>query len=77
MMISLSMDIVKCKRFICDNVDMLTYDDKVQILNIIKRQNHKHIKSMADGSRINLDNLPQPVIVELHNFVKYKLGISD
>lgn len=69
-------DLVKYKQIICREANSLTDSDKKTVRNIIKRKSSKHIKVFSDGIRINLDLLNDDVIIELYNFIKYKLNLE-
>ena len=63
------------KEFIINSCTRLQYPDKMFVLNIIK--NHIDtpcITEGADGCRINLDKLPDELIIRLFNIVENKLN---
>jgi hypothetical protein len=69
------MDEVKqYKKYICNNVIELSRINKIDIFSFLKNKiNDKFIIQNSDGIRINLDNLDETTIFELHNLIKYKI----
>ena len=61
------------KEIICSEVNNLTKDQKIEILNCIKNYNPNCIQTFFDGSRIDLNNLPESVIKALHTKIMYFL----
>lgn len=51
----------------------LDKDDKIQVMLMVRRYDSKLINFNVDGCRIILNRLPEEVIKEIHNFIKYKL----
>lgn len=64
------------KEFICEEVPKLPEEDRIRILTIIKNHDESKIKRFPDGSRVNLDNLPEPVLRDLHSRIKYILDLD-
>lgn len=61
------------KEIICSEANNLTRDQKIEILNCIKNYNPNCIQTFFDGSRIDLNNLPESVIKALHTKIMYFL----
>lgn len=63
------------KEIICGEMSSLTKDQRIEILKCIKNYNSAVIQRFSDGSRIDLDNLPDTVVLVLYNKIKYFLKI--
>lgn len=61
------------KEFIKNEASNLPIDDRLIILQIIAKHDIELIQTFPDGSRINLDRLPENVILLLYNRIKYML----
>lgn len=64
------------KEIICVEILNLTRDDKIQILSIIKKHNKDKIQKFSDGSRIDLDVLPDHLIESIYSKIKYILNLN-
>ena len=65
------------REIICDKAGTLCYDDRLFILNLLKLEiDASHIIENADGSRINLDLLPDTIINKIYYIMISKLKIS-
>lgn len=65
------------KDFICTEIFNLDRADKIIILSIIKNFDKTKIQEFPDGSRINLDNLPDTIITTIYNKIKYILKLDS
>lgn len=61
------------KQYICSEVLHLTQSDKIKILSIVMRYDKNLVKSFKDGSRINLEKLPENIIVNIYDYIHYKV----
>jgi hypothetical protein len=62
------------KEIICAEISHLDRSGKIQILNIIKLHCPEKIKEFADGTRINLDEIPANVVILIYEKIKYILN---
>lgn len=69
-----SLDIIK--QNICHRCLQFNKDTLISILNFLKREHidNNIFKQNSDGIRINLDDLPEDIILKLNNYVDYKLN---
>lgn len=65
------------KEIICSEIRNLSKDEKIRILAIIKSFDKSKIQRFKDGSRINLDLLPNELIERIYLKVKYFLGEGE
>lgn len=63
------------KSVICGEINQLDKAGRIQILTIIKNYDPSKIQRFADGSRINLDKLPDEVITTIYTKIKYILDL--
>jgi len=63
------------KLYIINSCTRLQYHDKMFILNTIKNHiDNNLITESADGCRINLDKLPDDLILRIFNIVENKIN---
>jgi tRNA(Ser,Leu) C12 N-acetylase TAN1 len=62
------------KEIICTEISQLSRNEKIQILNIFKTHCPEKIKEFADGTRINLDEIPSNIIILIYEKIKYILN---
>lgn len=73
-------DELKCslqekRRYTCDNVRFLNYDDCVELGLIIKESHPKLLKENSDGIRTDLDQIKdEKVINKIYAAVKHKIS---
>lgn len=65
------------KEIICAEINNLSREDKIQILTIIRNFNPNLIKTFPDGSRIDLDLLPNKIINFIYDKIKYILKLEN
>lgn len=71
-------DIVDKKIYIVDKTVELPFDDRMDILKILKQQlQPSEILKHADGSRIDLDILSAEMIDKLHHIVMTKVRANS
>ena len=63
------------KRTICAEAKNLVYEDKVEIIRLIKSYDSSKLKSAPNGTHIDLSKLPDSVIMEIYGFIKRKLSL--
>lgn len=64
------------KDFICEEVPKLSVEDRIRILSIVKNHDAGAIKRFPDGSRVNLDILPETIIQDIYDRIKYLLNLD-
>ena len=64
------------KEILCLEVPNLSRQDKINIMTIIKRHDQSKIQRFSDGSRIDLDSLPDELIMMLYSKIKYILKLD-
>ena len=64
------------KQIICAEAHSLPKEDRIRILSIIKRYDPDIIKRFPDGCRIDLSLLPESVIQNIHDKIKYILNLE-
>lgn len=63
------------KRYICNNMNLLTREEKLDVTYIFVRMGYKkNIKESSDGCRINLDDIPEGVINNVYGAIYHKLN---
>lgn len=65
------------KGIICSEANNISRDEKIQILSIIKQYNPDKIQRFSDGSRIDLDSLPENIISQIYSKIKYILNLDS
>ena len=65
------------KEFIVSESSNLDREDRIEILNIVKRYDIKFIKEKRDGSRVRLDRLPEDAVMQIYDFVRRRIEIGD
>ena len=62
------------KRFICDNVNKLTIDDKKEIrVLLVRAGKNKNIIYNKDGAAVNLDILGDNIITSIYALIDHKI----
>lgn len=56
-----------------DDVNELSYEDRMHVLQILKQHLPFKIIEHADGCRVNLDTLKPEIINKLHHIIKTRL----
>ena len=65
------------KKSICHNIMELNKENRISVYSFLRNKiNESLIINNADGIRIDLNNLEEPVINELYNIINYKLNIE-
>jgi hypothetical protein len=65
------------KETIVNEIVNLHLEDKREIKNMIKRYDSAKLQEFGDGIRINLDKLPDDLVMAIYKIMKYKLGLDD
>ncbi len=62
------------KKYTCDNIKYLQKQDMLDVGAVLMRGGAKDvIKENADGCRVNLDNVPEPLIIQIYSLVKRRV----
>ncbi len=64
------------KEIICTEIANLSKQDKINIMSIIKKHDPSKIQRFFDGSRIDLDSLPDTIILTIYSKIKYILNLD-
>lgn len=64
------------KGVICSEISNLDKNGKIQILTIIKDYDADLIQKFSDGSRVDLNLLPDEVITSIYSKIKYILNLE-
>lgn len=70
------MDIESMKDTIVDEAPHLSRDQYIEILTMIKSHTNA-ISTHNDGTRVNLDKLPQEAVTSIYTYVAAKLGLNQ
>jgi hypothetical protein len=74
----MSSPLVIVKREIENKVGDLIYDDRMHVLKILmQHMDHSKIIKNGDGSRINMDILPESLVRKIHHIIVNKLKIQE
>jgi hypothetical protein len=65
------------KEIICSEISYLSREDKITILSIVKKYDRNKIQNFPDGSRIDLDSLPDWIINAIYCKIKYILKLDS
>lgn len=65
------------KEMICAEIINLSRQEKINIMTIIKNHDQNLIKRFPDGSRIDLDLLPDTVILTIYARIQYALKLDN
>jgi len=65
------------KNFILSESPNLDYDDRVEILVIVKQHGIDYIIEKKDGCRIRLNKLPIEAIMQIYDFMRRRLEVVD
>jgi len=65
------------KEIICSEISNLSKSDKINIMSIIKNYDISKIRKFSDGSRIDLDSLPDTIIKSIYLKIKYILNLES
>jgi len=63
--------------FILSESPNLDYEDRIEILIIVKQYGTENIIERKDGSRIRLNKLPEEAVIQIYNFMKRRLEAVD
>lgn len=62
------------RKFLCSNLDTLVHDDMLEIYKLLSSQVSRKLFSVhGDGCSINLDKLPDKVILSVYTLLKQTL----
>lgn len=64
------------KEIICSEINNLSRDDQIKILTIIKQYDKTKIQKFSDGSRVDLDVLPESLIRDIYLMIKNILNLD-
>lgn len=64
------------KEIICIEAVNLNREQRIEVLNCIKEYDPKYIQKFPDGSRIDLNLLPEAVIKTIHTKISYLLNLN-
>lgn len=73
----LNMSLAAEINFILSESPNLDYDDRIEILIIVKQYGTEYIIEKKDGSRIRLNQLPEEAVMQIYDFMRRRLEITD
>lgn len=63
--------------FILSESPNLDYEDRIEILVIVKQYGTENIIERKDGSRIRLNKLPDEAVAQIYDFMRRRLETTD
>lgn len=65
------------KNFICNEAMHLAEADYIHILRLIKSYDSTKLKRCSDGTRVNLNTLPENIVDQIYEYIKRKQKITS
>jgi len=65
------------KNFICNEAIHLSEPDYIYILQLIKSYDPSKLKKCSDGTRVNLNTIPENIVDQIYEYIKRKQKLTN